>query len=544
MDSTDIEALNVLLERDTGVSEKIKDNVKEWDKKVRIIVGILGKIHSTPSKSMAPLLASVEPVLLSCQEITAAIAEAIPKDQFWRWKEMWSNDIRTLVFAAALIEYLKNGTLLSLPKAAETLGIRDEWKDRFALAVEDYLHGLISLVNELSRYAVNSVTLGDFERPMGISSFVKDIFSGFTMAIESEERLATAAIRQLELLAEVDCWSHAAKSLTRLSSLYATNNGLDTIGRLNRLLSVWPPEESVPFHGANSVSEIHRKLVSALEEVQHSSDREVKAIEDAIERLDVLIALRKAPEPSVDKRAKRPRSPSLGGSAPNVPVTPANTAPSRISITVPARSSSSVPSTQQPQQQHQPTALSALPSMRMPKSRQELLMKQLPLQAGRKVAFHQPSGKPATAANKAGGGAAATGTGAIETGENWILAVVVKSMGDKYRYEVQDPEPQEDGQPGLCYYTNLKAIIPLPDPNAPDRSLSHVSSYPEFAVGATVMALYPDTSCFYRAEVLSNPKMQKGAQAGKYLYKLKFDDDEDQEHAVLAEWVVEWPGVN
>ena len=29
--------------------------------------------------------------------------------------------------------------------------VHPEWEDRFTLAVEDYLHGLISLVNELVR---------------------------------------------------------------------------------------------------------------------------------------------------------------------------------------------------------------------------------------------------------------------------------------------------------------------------------------------------------------------------------------------------------
>lgn len=52
----------------------------------------------------------------------------------------------------------------------------------------------------------------------------------------------------------------------------------------------------------------------------------------------------------------------------------------------------------------------------------------------------------------------------------------------------------------------MKSIIPLPDPNAPPGSAAHVSSYQEFPSGSTVMALYPDTSCFYRAEVIATPK--------------------------------------
>lgn len=45
-------------------------------------------------------------------------------------------------------------------------------------------------------------------------------------------------------------------------------------------------------------------------------------------------------------------------------------------------------------------------------------------------------------------------------------------------------------------------MIPLPDPEAPPNSPSHPNAYPVFSTSATVMALYPDTSCFYRAEVI------------------------------------------
>lgn len=37
-----------------------------------------------------------------------------------------------------------------------------------------------------SRWAVNAVTLGDYERPIRISIFVKDLFTGFTMVIMLE----------------------------------------------------------------------------------------------------------------------------------------------------------------------------------------------------------------------------------------------------------------------------------------------------------------------------------------------------------------------
>ena len=81
------------------------------------------------------------------------------------------------------------------------------------------------------------------------------------------------------------------------------------------------------------------------------------------------------------------------------------------------------------------------------------------------------------------------------------------------------------------------------------------------------MALYPDTSCFYRAEVIASPSdthpatrvcpfrsrevqrssvidLKRATQEvqSKPMYKLKFEDDGDEEHSVPAMFVIEWPG--
>jgi len=100
-------------------------------------------------------------------------------------------------------------------------------------------------------------------------------------------------------------------------------------------------------------------------------------------------------------------------------------------------------------------------------------------------------------------------------------------------------------------------LLPLPDPDAPASNPGHLSHYPEFPVGATVMALYPDTSCFYRAEVIATrtvdrvrcllispstfPHFLKSSANKTPMYKVKFEDDEDMEHAISAHFVVEFP---
>lgn len=171
-----------------------------------------------------------------------------------------------------------------------------------------------------------------------------------------------------------------------------------------------------------------------------------------MERLDVLIALRKASEShatgkektmreiwtnlSSDKRNKRPPR----GQSPAVTSTPVTPAVNGLQkITLPARNSVGPNSN--------------IPFSREPRARREALGTQLPLQDGRKVAFHPPLG---------------SGTNGPTDESTWILAVVTKCINqDKNRsvdffchfqngprsqeyssYVVQDAEPQEDGQPG------------------------------------------------------------------------------------------------
>ncbi|KAI0086494.1 Translin [Irpex rosettiformis] len=181
MDSENLENINQMLEQDAELREKIKDQVTEFDKKTRVMTGLLNKIHSTPTNQLPALLDSVQPVLYSCSDVTAEIADLVPANQFWRWKDTWCNSLRNAVFVATLIEFLRSESLMTIQQVSDILGIQPSWKDRFVLTAEDYLHGVISLVNELSRLAVNAVTMGDFEQPIKISNFVKDIFAGFSM---------------------------------------------------------------------------------------------------------------------------------------------------------------------------------------------------------------------------------------------------------------------------------------------------------------------------------------------------------------------------
>ncbi|EAW07500.1 SAGA-associated factor 29 family protein [Aspergillus clavatus NRRL 1] len=101
----------------------------------------------------------------------------------------------------------------------------------------------------------------------------------------------------------------------------------------------------------------------------------------------------------------------------------------------------------------------------------------------------------------------------------------ISGDGPKKRYDVQDPEPNENGEQGAVYKTTAASLIPIPQVGA---------TLPVFAVGKQVLARYPDTTTFYRAEVMGTKKDT---------YRLKFEGEEDdKEMEVDRRFVLDIPG--
>ena len=88
-------------------------------------------------------------------------------------------------------------------------------------------------------------------------------------------------------------------------------------------------------------------------------------------------------------------------------------------------------------------------------------------------------------------------------------------------YEVQDPEPDENGAPGQVYKASAAALIAIPPEDA---------ILPDHPVGKHVLARYPETTTFYRAEVTGTTK--GGC-------RLKFEDDQNQEMEVDRRFVLD-----
>lgn len=94
---------------------------------------------------------------------------------------------------------------------------------------------------------------------------------------------------------------------------------------------------------------------------------------------------------------------------------------------------------------------------------------------------------------------------------DWIQGIVVQVIGEgkSRRYKVQDPFPDE-GKPSKEYMSSASSMAPIPPPTA---------ILGPYEVGKRVLALYPETTTFYRADVkamLENSRV-----------RLLFEGDED-----------------
>lgn len=98
-----------------------------------------------------------------------------------QWCDDFSFPLKNLTACIALIVLLRTGGLVTKSQASTILGLDTIPSSKLQLATEDYLHGLINAINDLSRLAVNSVTLGDFRTPVRLATFVKQVHSGFQL---------------------------------------------------------------------------------------------------------------------------------------------------------------------------------------------------------------------------------------------------------------------------------------------------------------------------------------------------------------------------
>ncbi|KAI7859120.1 Translin [Circinella umbellata] len=138
------------LENESDRKDEIRVKVREFDRTSRKLTAILNMIHANPTGSVPDI--SFEEV----RERVKNLASLIPENQFYKYCDLWTRSMQQAVFLVVFKYYLETEQLIDIKKIEETLDAK-------------------------SRLAVNSVTVGDYSRPMRLSKFVKDLSAGFQL---------------------------------------------------------------------------------------------------------------------------------------------------------------------------------------------------------------------------------------------------------------------------------------------------------------------------------------------------------------------------
>lgn len=118
----------------------------------------------------------------------------------------------------------------------------------------------------------------------------------------------------------------------------------------------------------------------------------------------------------------------------------------------------------------------------------------------------------------------------------WMLGRVQQVLGEgkSRRYRVQDADPDLPSDQRAEYRTSASSMIPVPAAGEEEKKL------PKLEKGKVVLALYPDSTTFYKAEVMGTEA--EGEGEGKERVKLRFEGEETTGTLQLVErrFVVEY----
>ncbi|KAL8791535.1 MAG: hypothetical protein Q9195_005863 [Heterodermia aff. obscurata] len=185
------ERLQTKINEDSAIREELRSKMQELEKQSRTTQSILSRAHSIPAAQIRATVSDAEKSISTQVSTIGQISMVASNQPYYKYNNLWTRDMQdtnvkeesqALLTIENVGEILKGKTpvrrLFGTYSLSEVpVNLKD--RDAFHLTIEEYLHAMISLIEELARLAVNSVTLGDYHRPLEISRFVKDLHAGF-----------------------------------------------------------------------------------------------------------------------------------------------------------------------------------------------------------------------------------------------------------------------------------------------------------------------------------------------------------------------------
>ncbi|THY31599.1 Translin [Aureobasidium pullulans] len=185
------ENLQKKIDEETEVRDSIREIVQTLEKQDRSTQAILSRAHSSSNSELPAVVSSAQESINKEVESIAKLSDAASKYPYYKYNGMWTRHVQDASFSILLCGYLggfsdvgsgsQDGRLLTIEEVGKIMNIPVNVKDRdvFHLTIEEYLQSLISLIDELARLARNSVTQGDYSRPVHIAKFIKHLHAGF-----------------------------------------------------------------------------------------------------------------------------------------------------------------------------------------------------------------------------------------------------------------------------------------------------------------------------------------------------------------------------
>ncbi|KJZ73864.1 hypothetical protein HIM_06757 [Hirsutella minnesotensis 3608] len=209
LDPSIFASLEAKLDEETQVRDALAQTVQRLERAVAAAQGLLSRVHSTPRARFPELAAQVEKAVGQEVLLVKELAETASQHPYYKYNSKWSRTVQSAIGTAIYCAWLGGlassssqageqaqeqqasssssrsqvGRLLTLDEVGAVFSVPTNLKDRdaFHLSIEEYLLALTDFTQDLSRLATNAVTLGDFDLPMLICAFVKDLFAGFQL---------------------------------------------------------------------------------------------------------------------------------------------------------------------------------------------------------------------------------------------------------------------------------------------------------------------------------------------------------------------------
>ncbi|KAK1921017.1 Translin [Papiliotrema laurentii] len=169
------------LEKEQDLKKSLKEALEPVDEVIRTATAEIHRLHSAPSSSHQDIAKRAIDSIAAGKGKWLEVAKFVPAGEYHRYSWALGPPLRSLVTIVVFARFILTDELTPSFAVSDLIGLEQEGAESLTLLAEDYLQGVISMVNELPRLSVNSVTAQNFELPVKIASFVNDIFASYSL---------------------------------------------------------------------------------------------------------------------------------------------------------------------------------------------------------------------------------------------------------------------------------------------------------------------------------------------------------------------------